>query len=105
MEGLNERIKEYRNNLHLSQEYVANYLGIKRSTYTQMELGNREVHVDELSKLSTLFGVSSDELLSKDVISEPTMLFARSFEKLSETDQAEILNLMKFKESMKGITK
>ncbi len=105
MEGLNERIREFRNKLHLSQEYVANYLGIKRTTYTLMELGKREVHVDELSKLSSLFGVSSDELLNKDVISEPTTLFARSFEKLSDEDQAEILSLMKFKEAMKGSAK
>lgn len=35
----NERMKELRDQLHLSQEYVANYLGISRTTFNQMEMG------------------------------------------------------------------
>lgn len=35
MKTINERIKEFRNQLHLSQEYVANFLGINRATYWQ----------------------------------------------------------------------
>jgi hypothetical protein len=33
---------------------------------------------------------------------EPTSVFARSFENLSEVDQAEIMNLIRFKEQMKA---
>lgn len=58
------RIKELRTQLHLSQEYVANYLGLSRSTYTQMENGKRKVLADEVAKLSDLFGVSADSLLN-----------------------------------------
>ena len=64
MEGINERIKKLRVQLHLSQDYVAKYLGINRSTYTQMENGNRKVLADEIAKLSNLFGVSTDYLLN-----------------------------------------
>lgn len=96
-----ERIKNYRNQLHLSQEYVANFLGINRATYTQMENGNRKITAEDVSKLSDLFGVTADALLNENKLSQPATVFARSFEKLDENDQAEIMNLIKFKEQMK----
>lgn len=101
MRTVYERIKEFRNQLHLSQMYVANYLEINRATYTQMENGNRKITADEISKLSTLFGVSADTLLNDNEISQPAVVFARSFEKLDEADQEEIMNMIRFKEQMK----
>jgi transcriptional regulator with XRE-family HTH domain len=55
MKELNERMKELRTQLHLSQEYVANFLGINRATFTQMENGKRKITAEEVSKLSKLF--------------------------------------------------
>lgn len=98
---INERIKNFRNQLHLSQEYVANFLGINRSTYTQMENGKRKITAEDVSRLSELFGVTADALLNENKMSQPATVFARSFEKLDENDQAEIMNLIKFKEQMK----
>jgi hypothetical protein len=59
-----------------------------------MENGNRKITADDLSKLSTLFGVSADELLNNEQMSQPATMFARSFEKLDEVHQEEILNLV-----------
>lgn len=101
MKTINERIKEFRNQLHLSQEYVAKFLGINRATYTQMENGKRKVTAEDISRLSELFGITADAILNENKMSQPTTLFARSFEKLDENDQAEIMNLIKFKEQMK----
>ncbi|MBQ4253768.1 MAG: helix-turn-helix transcriptional regulator [Erysipelotrichaceae bacterium] len=100
MSELHERIKELRNRMHLSQDYVARYLGISRSAYTQMENGKRKVLANEIALLSTLFGVSSDNLLNPAETSIPVSVFARSFENLSKKDQEEIMNLIKFKEQM-----
>ena len=86
--GINERIKNFRNRLHLSQEYVANFLGINRATYTQMENGKRKITAEDISRLSELFGVTADALLNENKISQPSTVFARSFEKLDENDQA-----------------
>lgn len=97
-----ERIKELRTKLHLSQDYVATYLGINRATFSQLENGNRRVTADDLSKLSTLFGVSADSILHGSEVSQPAVIFARSFENLDEMDQAEIMNLIRFKEQMKA---
>ena len=88
MTAIHDRIKNYRNRLHLSQEYVANFLGINRASYTQMENGKRKV-------------TTADAILSDNKMSKPATVFARSFEKLDENDQAEIMNLIKFKEQMK----
>ncbi len=99
---VNERIKDLRTQLHLSQDYVAKYLGVSRSTFTQMENGKRKVFAEDVSKLCSLFGVSADVLLNEKEISQPATIFARSFERLDETDQAEIMNLIRFKEQMKA---
>ncbi len=102
MANLNERIKELRTQLHLSQDYVARYLGINRATYTQMENGKRKVLADEVAKLSNLFGVTTDNMLNNTEMSQPAAVFARSFEKLDERDQQEIMNLIRFKEQTKA---
>ena len=102
MTNIHDRIKELRNQLHLSQDYVAKFLGINRSTYTQMENGKRKVLADEVAQLSILFGVSADSLLNNTEISQPATMFARSFEKLDESDQTEIMNLIRFKEQVKA---
>ena len=101
MSKICERIKKYRSELHLTQDYVAKYLGISRAAFTQIELGNRKISADELAKLSIIFGVSADSLLYDESITPPTTMFARSFEKLDATDQAEIMNLIRFKKMMK----
>ncbi len=98
---LHERIKNLRSSLHLSQEYVANYLGMNRATFSQLENGNRKVTAEDLSKLSMLFGISADSLLHGSEFTMPATVFARSFEGLDERDQAEIMNLIRFKEQMK----
>ena len=102
MANVHERIKELRTQLHLSQDYVARYLGINRATYTQMENGKRKGLADEVAKLSSLFGVTTDSMLNNTEMSQPAALFARSFEKLDERDQQEIMNLIRFKEQNKA---
>lgn len=100
--SINERIKEYRIQMQLSQEYVAKYLDVNRATFTQIELGNRKVTAEEVAKLGVLFGISSDALLYGNKTEAPSVAFARSFEQLDEYDQNEIMNLIRFKEMMKA---
>ncbi|MEG2934768.1 MAG: helix-turn-helix transcriptional regulator [Gordonibacter sp.] len=101
MAKLYERIRQARTELHLSQDYVARYLGIGRSAVAEMEANKRKVSAEELGKLSDLFLIPADELLSGKKIDSPSQVFARNFESLGESDQQEILNLMKFKQAMK----
>lgn len=98
---VNERVKQARNKLHLSQNYVANYLGINRTAVVEIESGKRKISADELNKYSVLLNISADELLNGKNIQMPKTIFARKFNELDEKDQEEILNLIEFKKSLK----
>lgn len=58
------RLKELRETNGLSQEQLANMLDVSRPTLTQIESDNREIKAHELKKLSEIFDVSIDFLLS-----------------------------------------
>jgi len=95
-----DRLRESREALHLTQDYVAKVLGIPRTAIVQIENGNRRVSVDELAIFSKLYGVSADYIMGTQVKSETVEFFARGFEGLSEQDKEEILNLIEFKKQM-----
>ncbi len=101
MRALYERIKEARTELHLSQDYVAKFLGVNRTAIVEIESGKRKVSADELGKFSELFQIPADELLNGRSTELPVQMFARRFGALDEADQQEILNLIEFKRMMK----
>lgn len=101
MKTLNERLRDARKSLHLSQEYVSKVIGINRTAIVEIESGKRKVSVDELAKFSELFQISVDELMNGKATEMPVQMFARSFGELDEADQREILNLIEFKKRMK----
>ena len=59
-----EKIKEFRLKNNLSQEYIAKAIGVSRPTYTAIEVGKQQLSADEAKKLSSLFAIGVDELLS-----------------------------------------
>ncbi len=63
---IGKRIMELRKAKGLSQDDLAKNIDISRSSFVQIELGNRYVDVLELYKLSLLLEFSLDEFLSKD---------------------------------------
>ena len=101
MRALYERIKEARTELHLSQDYVAKFLGVNRTAIVEIESGKRKVSADELGKLCELFQIPADVLLNGRSTEMPVQMFARRFGALDEADQQEILNLIEFKRMMK----
>lgn len=101
MAELYERIKKARNDLHLSQDYVAQFLGVNRTAIVEIESNRRKVSAEELGKFSILFQIPADELLNGRNVEMPAQVFARRFGDLDESDQKEILNLIEFKRMMK----
>ena len=63
---IGKRIVELRKMKGYSQENLAKFLEIPRSSVAQTELGNRNLSVIELIKLSDALGFSLDKFLSKD---------------------------------------
>ena len=102
-----ERLKSARKAMHLTQELVANQMGMARTTIVAIESGKRDVSASELAAFAELYGISMDELVHGRAPAEgKTARFAREFAELPAMDQAEIINLMQFKkryrESMGG---
>ena len=95
---MNERLKQARTNLQLSQEAVAEQLGITRTVMAAIESGKRQITTDELVKLCEIYGVTADELLYGNVSEESEeKAFARAFSKLSEEDKKEVVDLINAK--------
>lgn len=63
---IGKRIVELRKLKGYSQEDLAKFLKIPRSSIAQMELGNRNVSVIEIIKLSEALGFSLDRFLAKE---------------------------------------
>src|SRR5574341_872195 len=60
---LGQRIRRLREGLSLSQEDLAEHLGVTRQAVGQIEKGERKVDSLELMKLSSFLSVSLEELL------------------------------------------
>lgn len=59
------RLKELRQNLHCTQEKIANDLNIARTTYRNYENGDREPSLEFLIKIADYFDISLDYLLGR----------------------------------------
>ncbi|MFM1633182.1 helix-turn-helix domain-containing protein [Streptococcus mutans] len=60
-----ERLKELRLNANLTQQELANTIGIKQQSYAQYENGKTVPRNKTLEKLADFFGVTTDYLLGK----------------------------------------
>lgn len=72
---LGENIARYRKELGMSQEKVAEYMGVSRQAVTKWESNNSTPSSDNLTKLARLFGISVDVLLGneehKEIFADP----------------------------------
>ncbi len=62
---LSKRLREVRDEKEITQQEVADYLGITRPAYTAYETGNRQPDFDTLTKLANYFNVTTDWLLGR----------------------------------------
>lgn len=100
MKSLAEKLREARNKIGFSQDYVAKSIGLPRTSVTQIECGNRDVSADELAGFCKLYRLSADYLIGTDKVETNQTMFARAFDELDDNDQQEILNLIAFKKSI-----
>lgn len=91
----NIKIQNLRKKKGLSQESLAEIIGVSRQAVAKWEAGNTYPEVDKLIKLSNLFGVSIDKLL-KNIEDECSKI---EDEKYSEIDEKMIDFLCKAKKA------
>jgi repressor LexA len=58
-----ENLRKLRTRKKVTQQDMANFLGVARSTYTQYETGASQPDNDTIVRLANYFGVSTDHLL------------------------------------------
>jgi len=63
-ETLAKRLRSAREACRLTQEQVAEHLGVSRPTLTQIEAGHRKVTGLELLRLASLYGIAMSDLLA-----------------------------------------
>ena len=65
------RIRELRDKLHFTQEFVAEYLSCDRSLYSKYETGSRNIPIPVLIRLASLYETSTDFLLGLTDVTAP----------------------------------
>ena len=59
-------IKSLRERKNLTQEFVANELGISQNTYSNIENGTVKLTIERLIEISKVLGVSAEELIANE---------------------------------------
>ncbi len=58
-----KNLKEFRENKNLTQENIAEILGMKRQQYYRYETGKRELPISHLITLAEFYNTSTDQIL------------------------------------------
>lgn len=99
---IGERLRKLRKYMGLTQEQVADILGLGRDAILRIEKGDRKIDLQELIDFSKLYSISMDELTAKEhTINSNDIAFARGFKELSEKDKREIISLIEYKNLLK----
>lgn len=90
-EIVGNNLKKLREANRFSQEQVASFMGINRSTYSNYESGDREAPLDVLEKASDLFGCELHLLFEENESMVDNMLVcAFRVDDLSASDMKEV---------------
>lgn len=62
-----QKVKQLRAERGLSQEQIAQAIGVSRPTYSAIEAGTQTLDINEAQKLANIFAIGVDELLSGNI--------------------------------------
>lgn len=101
------RLRECRENAHLSQKYVAITIGVAAPSVANWESGKTNPTHENIVKLANLYGVSVDYLLGRTDETGPDISdidFALSGEirDLTDDEKQDILEYVRFKRSQRA---
>lgn len=97
-----ERLKELRKSKpHLTQQRMADVLGVAKTTYASYEQGKRTPDTDLQNKIADYFGVSLDYLHGRTDEKEKgsTLVAAHIDDDVSEEDMEDILKYIEFRKN------
>jgi transcriptional regulator with XRE-family HTH domain len=98
--ALRSRLREAREYLNLTQQYVSERTGIPRSAIAEIESGKRRVESTELKKLARVYlrpvSYFLDETEMQTADQALVNAFARAAGELTAADQQEVLRFAEF---------
>ena len=96
---IGKRVAGLRKTKGYSQDDLAKFLQIPRSSVAQMELGNRGISVLELIRLSEMLGFSMDKFLAEKYKAEDTLQLNPEEEQVSDSIRISVprVQIQKFK--------
>lgn len=90
--ALHDNLKKLRNRMGMSQELVAEQLGISRQAVTKWESGQSKPNAKNLQALAQLYQVSSEELLADTQQKSPNLILRANLTKWAIILQAAFLH-------------
>lgn len=105
-EALTQRLREAREYLNLSQQFVADQTGLARSAVSDIERGIRRVDSLELKRLAALYRLPPAHFLGETeefAGSDPTSAaLARATKDMGEPDKQQLLRFAQFLRNFEG---
>jgi len=92
-EQLAQRLREVREYLNYSQQYVSEQTGLPRSAISDLERGTRRVSTLELKRLAAIYGYRAAYFLGEEAPGArdgPATVLAREASELTPEDQQEV---------------
>jgi transcriptional regulator with XRE-family HTH domain len=92
-EDLAQRLRDVREYLNYSQQYVSDRTGLPRSAISDIERGARRVSTLDLKRLADLYGYRAAYFLGEEApgaLDGPATALARDASELSPEDQQEV---------------
>lgn len=94
---LNRNLKLLRSSMGMTQDKLASFLGISRSTYSSYENGRREPSMNVLGKIADLAGCDLATLYEKDEkVVKSQLVYLFRTDGLTNNDLDEIASFKKF---------
>lgn len=96
MQKFSGNLKKFRKQKKLTQEELANRIGVIRATYWAYEKGSIMPPYEKLEQLADIFGITIDELMGRETdksdISDDLSKLIRKLEKENQVYDGELLN-------------
>lgn len=96
---IGERIRTIRESLNLTQEDVADRIGMRRTSITNIEAGRQRLPIDTLYNIAGILGVSAFDLLPEN---HPDKEVSKAFTELRKIEQKRLALINELKSKMKG---
>jgi transcriptional regulator with XRE-family HTH domain len=94
---LADRLRETREYLSLSQQYVSDQTGIPRSAISDIERGARRVESLELKRLANVYGVAASYFLDEEAAGdEVAAVMTRLLGEMGEREREELLRFANY---------